>query len=199
MEEGYYGPWLLPNRGQRRNQIQNYTNSKNNEGITKFGKNQGGPATRKLDSHNVGRDGQQQFVSSAKYSKINQDNTPDHLHDVGQSRFSVLANLEEEQYGIEEVQDLQAKMQQPKMSKSSKRTGKKLEPRFEKNKQQSFGGISNKKMEGSKQTIGSYQNVKNQVSTVEWTKVVVYIVYMLLLKGNLRYSYYYITYKYLFR
>lgn len=21
MEEGYYGPWLLPNRGQRRNQI----------------------------------------------------------------------------------------------------------------------------------------------------------------------------------
>lgn len=106
MEEGYYDPWMLPNRGRQKYQDHNVRGNKN----TSSGAMRG--ITTQKDNHQLHGRNAESFIFTAKQTQAQLEESMKQPSNGGRLRFAVLENLDEEQDSREEIEILKEKLQQ---------------------------------------------------------------------------------------
>lgn len=165
VEEGYYGPWMLPNRGRRRNVPQHNRGDRAAVGVSNVGS--GGRVSAPVRfAQQPEATATQNFVFSAQFSESQQGRDPKQKQNKNgnQSRFSVLENLDNENSAIEEVQVLKEKLRQLQSPGSGV-------DRSSKENASSSGGKGLKAKGANKGKATVPQNMQHPGDTVVWTKV----------------------------
>lgn len=106
MEEGYYDPWMLLNKGRRKYQYQNIRGNKNTSSAAMR------RITTQKDNHQLHGRNAESFIFTAKKTQAQHEQSMKQPSNGGRLRFAVLENLEEEQDSREEIEILKGKLHQ---------------------------------------------------------------------------------------